>query len=125
MSKPQKSNFLIGRIKSVRYAVKGAWILISTEHSIMMQLMIAGIMTFAGFLVGLSTTEWLFQITAIALVLISEGVNSAIEYLCDFIHPEYHKEIGKIKDIAAGIPMIAAVFALIIGLIIYLPKIPF
>ncbi|GAB1309431.1 hypothetical protein KH5_21140 [Urechidicola sp. KH5] len=91
----------------------------------MVQLTIGIIMTFVGFIIGLSTMEWLFQITAIALVLIAEDTNSAIEYICDFIHPNYHKQVGKIKDIAAGIPMISAIFAIIIGLIIYLPKIPF
>lgn len=117
-----KDRFLVGRLKSIKYAVKGAWLLFTTEHSIIVQLVIGIILTLVGFIINLTTTEWLFQVFAIGLVLIAEASNTAIEYLCDFIHPGYHKKIGFIKDIAAGIPFIAAIIAIIIGLIIYLPK---
>ena len=117
-----KGSFLVGRLKSIKYAAKGAWLLFTTEHSIIAQTIIAIIMTVVGYMMDLSTNEWLFQIFAIGLVLIAEAANTAIEYVCDFIHPDHHKKIGFIKDIAAGIPFIAAIFAIIIGLIIYIPK---
>jgi diacylglycerol kinase (ATP) len=117
-----KDNFFIGRYKSVGHAVRGAWLLVTTEHSIIVQVSIAIIMTIIGYFMNLSTNEWLFQIVAIGLVIVAEAANTAIEYLCDFVHPEYHKKIGFIKDIAAGIPFIAAIIAIIIGLIIYVPK---
>ncbi len=121
MIKPT-DNFIVGRIKSFKYAAKGGWILLTTEHSVIVQAIIGVIMTVVGFIIQLSTTEWMFQTIAIAIVLIAEAANTAIEYLCDFIHPDYHKKIGSIKDIAAGIPFFAAIFAVIIGLIIYVPK---
>jgi len=123
MSKPSKTNFIFGRIRSLKYAAKGGWLLISTEHSIIAQLIIGLILTIIGFWVELTPTEWVFQIFAIGLVIVSEAANTSIEYLCDFIHPEHHKKIGFIKDIAAGIPFLAAIFAIIIGLILYVPKI--
>lgn len=43
--------------------------------------------------------------------------------MADFVHPEFHKKIGFIKDIAAGAPSFAAIFALIVTGIIYVPKI--
>lgn len=79
-------------------------------------------MTVIGFIFGLSPTEWMFQILAIGFVIVAEASNTSIEYLCDFIHPEHHKKIGFIKDIAAGISFIASIFAIIIGLILYVPK---
>ena len=79
-------------------------------------------MTIFGFIMNLSATEWMFQIIAIAILVIAESANTAIEYLCDFVHPEYHKKIGFIKDISAGISFIAAIFSVIIGLIIYVSK---
>jgi diacylglycerol kinase (ATP) len=79
-------------------------------------------MTIIGFIVDLTSLEWMFQLFAIGLVLVAEAANTTFEYLCDFIHPERHKKIGFIKDMAAGIPFIAAIFAIIIGLIIYAPK---
>ncbi|MNE58282.1 Prokaryotic diacylglycerol kinase [compost metagenome] len=50
-----------------------------------------------------------------------EGLNTAVEKIADFIHPNYHERIGFIKDIAAGAVFFAAITAIIIGLIIYLP----
>ena len=117
-----KDNFFIGRYKSFGFAARGAWLLVTTEHSIIVQVVIAIIMTIIGYFMNLSTNEWLFQIVAIGLVFVAEAANTAIEYLCDFVHPEYHKKIGFIKDVAAGIPFIAAIIAVIIGLIIYVPK---
>lgn len=118
----QKSNFFINRIVAVKYAAKGFWILITSENSIIAQVIIGIIMTVIGFLMNISATEWLFQIFAIGLVLVAESLNTAIEKMADFIHPEYHKQIGRIKDISAGAAFFAAIFAVIIGLIIYIPK---
>ncbi|MFL9829699.1 diacylglycerol kinase family protein [Flavobacterium sp. ARAG 55.4] len=118
----QKDNtFLTGRLKSVSYALKGCIKLITTEHSIMVQTSLGVLLTIAGFLVGISHTEWLFQTFAIGLVLSIEGLNTAIEKVADFIHPDYHERIGFIKDIAAGAVFFAAITAIIIGLIIYVP----
>ena len=117
-----KSNFFINRIVAVKYAAKGFWILITSENSIIAQVIIGIIMTIVGFLLNISATEWLFQIFAIGLVLVAESLNTAIEKIADFIHPEYHKQIGRIKDISAGAAFFAAIFAVIIGLIIYIPK---
>jgi diacylglycerol kinase (ATP) len=119
----QKDNtFFTGRLKSVTYAFKGAIKLITTEHSVMVQFSIGILMVVAGFYFGISTTEWLFQTLAIGLVLSIEGLNTAIEKIADFIHPNYHERIGFIKDIAAGSVFFAAMTAIAIGAIIYLPK---
>lgn len=107
----------------MKFAIKGVWLLISTEHSIMVQLAIAVMVTFLGWWLDISTTEWIFQIFAIGLILVAESLNTCIEKLCDFVHTDYNKKIGFIKDIAAGAVTFAAVTAIIIGLIIYLPKI--
>jgi len=79
-------------------------------------------MTVLGFVMNLSATEWMFQIFAIALILVAESLNTGIEKLADFIHPDFHKQIGRIKDISAGAAFFATIFAVIIGLIIYIPK---
>jgi len=115
-------NFFINRIQSVKYAAKGFWILITSENSIIAQVIIGIIMTIFGFIMQLSATEWMFQLFSIGLVLVAESLNTAIEKIADFIHPNYHKQIGRVKDISAGAAFFAAIFAVIIGLIIYLPK---
>ena len=118
----QENGFVIGRIKSFKYALKGMWLLITTEHSIMVQMAIGLIVIVFGWWYRISATEWILQILAIGIVLVAESLNTAIEKICDFIHPDHHKRIGFIKDISAGAVSFAAISAIIIGLIIYLPK---
>ncbi len=120
--KNENDSFLKGRIRSIKFALRGAWLLVTTEHSVMVQVTIGILITIVGFVVGLSQTEWLVQCLAIGMVLVAESLNTGIEKLCDFVHPDYHKKIGFIKDISAGASTMAAIMAVIIGAIIYLPK---
>lgn len=119
----KKESFLVNRLKSVGYAFKGMLVLIRTESSIKIQLCIAIAITIAGFYFNISKTEWIAQIAMIGLVMSIEGVNTAVEYIADFIHPDHHPKIGLIKDIAAGAVFIASIVATIIAGLIYLPKI--
>ena len=119
----EKDNtFIKGRIKSVKYAVLGAFKLITTEHSVMVQSSLSVLMIIAGFYFHISREEWMMQILAFGLVLAVESLNTAVEKIADFIHPEFHSKIGFIKDIAAGAVMFAATAAIAIGLLIYVPK---
>ncbi|WP_282043328.1 diacylglycerol kinase family protein [Winogradskyella flava] len=118
----KKEPFIINRLKSVGYAFKGMLILVKTESSIKIQVFIAFVVTIAGFYFDISATEWIAQVAMIGLVMSIEGINTAIEYIADFIHPEHHPKIGLIKDISAGAVFIASIVAVIIAAIIYLPK---
>ncbi|MBC3846628.1 diacylglycerol kinase family protein [Winogradskyella echinorum] len=118
----KKESFIVNRLKSVGYAFKGMLILIKTEASIKIQVFIAIAVTIAGFYFEISKTEWIAQLAMIGLVMSIEGINTAIEYIADFIHPEYHKKIGLIKDISAGAVFIASIVAVIVAGIIYIPK---
>ena len=121
--KNPKDGFIRGRIRSLKFAFKGLWILVSTEDSIKAQLFFALVATILGFYFDIASWEWAVQFLAIGLVLVAEAANSAIEEVADFIHPEFHVKIGLIKDIAAGAPTFAALISLIIAGIIYIPKI--
>lgn len=116
------TTFITGRLKSLGFAVKGAYKLITTEHSVMVQSSIALLMVIAGFYFKIDRVEWILQILAFGLVLSIEGLNTTVEKLADFIHPEFHDRIGFIKDIAAGAVFFAAIAAIIVGLLIYAPK---
>lgn len=123
LMKNPSDGFVKGRLRSFKYAFKGMWLLITTEDSIKVQFSIAIIVTILGFILHISATEWMTQCLAIGLILVAEALNTAIEKIADFIHPDYHKKIGFIKDIAAGAPAFAALTSLIIAGIIYIPKI--
>ncbi len=116
------NTFLGMRLKGFGYAFKGAFLLLRHEASIQVQTAIAILMTVAGFYFEISSTEWMFQIVSIGLVLSVEGLNTAAEEIADFVHPDFHNKIGFIKDVAAGAVFFSAVTAVIIGCIIYIPK---
>jgi diacylglycerol kinase (ATP) len=110
------------RLKGFGYATKGAWMLLKNEASIQVQTVIAILVTVAGCWFNLSTTEWMFQILAIGLVMSTEALNTAVEEIANFVHPDFHNKIGYIKDVAAGAVFFAAIIAVIISGIIYIPK---
>jgi diacylglycerol kinase (ATP) len=116
------NSFITGRLKSVGFAFKGAIKLITTEHSVMVQFSLVIIMIIAGFYFHIDRYEWMMQILAFGLVLGIESMNTGIEKIADFVHPEFHNRIGFIKDIAAGGVLFAAIAAVAIGLLIYVPK---
>ncbi len=119
----EKDNtFFTGRLKSIGFAIKGAIKLLSTEHSIIVQFSFAILLALAGFYFEISKTDWMFQILSMGLVMSIEGLNTAVEKVADFIHPDYHERIGFIKDIAAGAVLFAAATAFSIILLIYVPK---
>jgi diacylglycerol kinase (ATP) len=123
-TKFEKDNtFFTGRLKSVGFAFKGAIKLVTTEHSVMVQSLIAVLLTIAGFYFKIDRYEWMIQILLFGLVLSIEGLNTAVEKVADFIHPDYHERIGFIKDIAAGAVFFAAMTAIAIGCMIYIPRI--
>ncbi len=119
----QKDGFVKRRLKGVKYALKGIVILATTEDSIKAQFFIGLFVIALGFIFNISSTEWMIQLTVTGLVLVAEALNTAVEKVADFIHPEFHNKIGVIKDVAAGAAGFAAIISLIVGCIIYIPKI--
>lgn len=89
----------------------------------MVQFGLGLLVTGAGFYFHISSTEWMLQTFAIGLVMAIEGANTAVEKICDFIHPDFNEKIGFIKDIASGAVFFAAISAVVTGAIIYYPKI--
>lgn len=117
------NTYLGRRVKGGGYAIKGAWLLLKTEASIQVQFAIAVLVTIAGFYFEITNTEWMLQILAIGLVMGLEGLNTAVEEIADFVHPDLHHKIGLIKDFSAGAVFFGAITAVIIGCLIYFPYI--
>ncbi len=105
------------------FALRGALLLVRTEASIKVQVFLLIIVTAAGFYFQISNVEWILQVLSIALVMGIEGINTAVEKMSDYVQPKYDKRIGLIKDVSAGAVLLVSVGAVIVGLIIYLPKI--
>lgn len=93
-----------------------------TERNFKVQIAILCLTIALGLYLHLSSAEWLIIILVSILVLSLEALNSAVEKFCDFVHIEEHDKIKWIKDVAAGAVLIACIGAVIIGGIIFIPR---
>lgn len=105
------------------YAAQGLTEAIRTQFNIRFHFVATLISVGMSLYFSLSASEWCFIIIAIAIVWIAELLNTALEYLTDFVSPEYNALAGKVKDIAASAVLIASIASAAIGLIIFIPKI--
>ncbi len=111
------------RLKSFGFAFNGLRILWVEEHNSRIQLVAALLVVAAGFFFKISKPEWMLVIFCVGLVFALEIVNSAIENICDFVSPEKHELIKKVKDLSAAAVLVGAITSSIIGLIIFAPKV--
>ncbi len=109
------------RLKSFRYAGQGIIFALRTQHNAWIHLFAAVVVCAAGFYLQISTTDWRWIIMAICLVWFAELMNTAFEYLCDVISPEFHISVKRAKDIAAGAVLICAIAEALIGFMVFLP----
>ncbi len=109
-------------IASFKYAFKGIGYMIKTQRNAQIHIMAVILVIFLGSVFKVSTSDWIFLIIAITLVLAAELANTAIEFLTDLLSPEYHEKARRAKDMGAGAVLTCAIAAAIIGLIIFLPK---
>ncbi len=105
------------------YAWQGLTYAFSTQINFRVHSFCILITVTAGFCFDLNTNEWLWILASMALVFISELFNTAIEVLTDLVSPGYHRQAGIVKDLASGAVLLAALFAFITGLFIFIPKI--
>lgn len=111
------------RINSFQYAGRGIRTVFGTETNMKIHICIAIVVLIAGFTFKISATEWIACLLCIGLVVGMEMVNTAIENIVDMVSPNYHPLAGKAKDIAAGAVLICAIISVIIGLLVFGPKI--
>jgi len=111
------------RIRSFSYAIDGMKVLFHEEPNAKIHLFVTFCVIVAGCLFQISAIEWIAVFFAIGLVLSLEAINTSIENLADFVSPERHLWIKKIKDLSAAGVLIGAISAVIIGLVIFVPKI--
>jgi diacylglycerol kinase len=109
-------------IKSFGYALAGIGYTVKTQMNFKIHLTAILAVLLTGWYFRLDSAEWLWIILAIGLVLVAELLNTAIELLVDLVSPGFNAQAGKVKDIAAGAVLVAAVIAVCIGAVIFIPK---
>ncbi len=107
----------------LEFALNGLKEAFIRERNFRIHLFIATIVIIIGFYFRLEWIEWIFIIIMIQTVLITELINSLMERIIDYIKPELHPKAKIIKDISAAAVLVAAITSIIVGLIIFIPKI--
>jgi diacylglycerol kinase (ATP) len=120
----EKEEFsIVARGKSFKYAVRGMGIILKTQHNFWIQLVAAAIVVFAGIFFAISGVEWAVLVLAMTAVFVAESFNTAIEIDIDLTSPQYHPYARDTKDVAAGAVLLSVLGAVVIGCIIFIPKI--
>jgi diacylglycerol kinase (ATP) len=119
---PRKFSFR-SRLNSFKHAFYGLWSVIRTEHNARIHLGAALLAIAAGIILKISRAEWMLIIIVIGMVLLAELINSSLEAIADVADPERNEKIGKAKDYAAASVLVSAIVSLIIGGLIFIPKI--
>jgi diacylglycerol kinase len=110
------------RAKSFGYAWSGIRALLRTEHNSRIHLAFTVIAMLLGILLKISRFEFITLVIVMALVWICEIFNTCVEKTMDFISLEKHPQIKLVKDLAAAAVLIMAITAIIVGCLIFIPK---
>lgn len=102
-------------------AIKGFFSALRTELNLQIHCLAVLLVSLAGFYFGITKIEWAILLLCFVAVLCTELLNTAIEKLCDALHPAEHPAIGNVKDIAAAAVLITAGGSVIVGVIVFLP----
>jgi len=105
------------------YAWQGLIKVFCEERNLQIHLFIGCLVILASLYFRLNKLEWAIILIVICFVIVVEIINSVFERIIDYFKPDIHPQAKNIKDIAASAVLITAIFAIIIGLIIFLPKI--
>lgn len=109
--------------ESFNHAIRGIIQSLKTERNVGIHFSMALLVLVMGLVLKVSLTEWAILIVAIGFVIVSEMLNTAIEYTVDMVCGDTYNELAKYsKDIAAGATLIAALTSAVVGLIIFTPK---
>ena len=111
------------RIRSFGYAFRGLRDLFIYEHNAWIHLTAAVCAVALGFIYKISSIEWIALCGVIGFVFAMEIINSAIEKLADVVSPQKNEKIRLVKDLSAAAVLVSAIIAVIVGLLIFLPKI--
>jgi diacylglycerol kinase len=114
-------SYLKKRLRSFGFAIAGIIAFVRSEPHALLHFIATIIVVAAGFYYHITDMQWITLLLVIGLVWITEMLNTVLEKVMDHVAPDYHPRVKWIKDVAAGAVLIAAIIAIIIGAIIFIP----
>jgi diacylglycerol kinase len=111
--------------RSFGYAVEGLAAIARTQPNFLVHLVAAAVALALGVALQLSPPELALIVVSIALVLVMEAFNTALEGLCDVVSPAYHPLVKRAKDVAAAAVLLAATAAVVVAVLLFGPRFAF
>jgi len=112
-----------GRLRSVRFACRGIRTMLISQHNAWLHAFATIVVCAAGAGLQISRSEWCAVVIAIIAVWTAEALNTSLELLCDVASPGFHPSVEKAKDVAAGGVLITALGAVVVGLLVFVPRV--
>ncbi|HEY4513503.1 MAG TPA: diacylglycerol kinase family protein [Candidatus Paceibacterota bacterium] len=109
-------------MEKFKNAFRGLKVFWMTTKNLLTHGIVALIVVVLGFYFDVSSLEWIALVFSISFVFVTEALNTAIEIDIDLTSPEYHPYARDTKDVAAAAVLLAVFTAILVGLIIFLPK---
>lgn len=110
-------------LSAFRHAFNGLFYFLGHDRNGRIHFGACFLVTLAGFYFRIPVTEWCILLTCFALVVSFEMCNHALENLCNVVHADHHPLIKTVKDVAAAAVLWSAVISVVVGLLIFIPKI--
>jgi diacylglycerol kinase (ATP) len=114
--------YLKERVRSIGHAARGIASLLRDEPNARIHALAAVLVVLAGIWLHVAAVEWGLLALAVTVVWAAEAMNTAVEALVDLVSPERHALAGKAKDVAAGAVLLAAFGAVVIGVLVFVPR---
>ncbi len=108
-------------LEAFRFAFSGLWYALRTQRNMRIQLLVAVGVVVMGLWLRLSADQWAVLAATSGLVLVSEMMNTVVEGIVDLVCPDYHPLAKTVKDVMAGGVVLAAIVAVVVGLLILGP----
>lgn len=115
-------NYLHRRLLAFKYAGRGVADLLRYQPNAQLHALATIIVVGLGLYLRITQWEWCILLWCMGLVIVTEALNTALEYLTDLVSPGFHPLAGKVKDVAAAAVLIAAMTALVVGVLIFWPR---
>jgi diacylglycerol kinase len=107
----------------LKHAMNGLVELIKNERNARFHLVSTAVVIYVGWKVGFEASEWLWISLAVAGVWVAELLNTSLERITDLVSPEQNELAKKAKDYAAGAVLVMAIWAIIVFLLVAVPRI--
>lgn len=111
----------INRLESFQYALAGIWYTFKTQRNAQIHLAIAAAICILGFVLNLGLVEWAVLALTTGFVISTEMFNTVAETAMDYATSDFNPQVKVVKDVAAGAVLVAAVTAIVVGILVLGP----